>query len=475
MRRLSLILSTLLFISTASVSVAALLPEKKSTPVDTLKMLDLFGDVFEKVKKDYVEEVSDKDLIEAALNGMLTSLDPHSSYLNEKAFDEMKVQTKGEFGGLGIEVTMENGLVKVVSPIDDTPAFVAGIKAGDFISYIDDEAIMGMTLAEAVTKMRGKVGTSIRLTVLREGAPEPIEYSITRDVIKIKSVRGHAQGDIGYIRITSFSEQTGTSLKNELNVLKKEIGPNLKGYVLDLRNNPGGLLDQAIEVADTFLEQGEIVSTRGRLPDSTSRFTASAGDVTGGLPIVILINGGSASASEIVAGALKDHKRAIVMGTKSFGKGSVQTVIPLAQHGAMRLTTSRYYTPSGKSIQAEGIVPDIAVDAAKLEPLDSAAAKDSKKFYSEANLRKHLSGDKKPAATGEKAAPEKAPEAPSNKDDAKDKGAADQDKDNKDKKKDKKQLAAKTEEQQLYDKDYQLARALDLLRGIYIYRKVESR
>jgi carboxyl-terminal processing protease len=468
MRKLSLIMSTLLFFSVTNNVSAAIV----NNNAETLKMLDLFGDVFEKVKKDYVEEVSDRDLIESAINGMLTSLDPHSSYLNEKAFDEMKIQTKGEFGGLGIEVTMDNGLVKVVSPIDDTPAFVAGIKAGDYISFIDDEAIMGMTLAEAVAKMRGKVGTPIKLTVMREGVTEPVDYTITRDVIKIKSVRGHAEGDIGYIRITSFSEQTETSLKNEINNLKKAIGPGIKGFVLDLRNNPGGLLDQAIAVADTFLNEGEIVSTRGRVADSTSRFSAHAGDLSGGLPLVILINGGSASASEIVAGALKDHKRAIVMGTRSFGKGSVQTIIPLPQHGAMRLTTSRYYTPSGKSIQAEGIVPDIAVEAAKIEPLD-AVAKDTKKLYSEANLRKHLTGDKKKPVTPEKVVPVQ--EAPKviNKEDSKE-GTKEKDTAKEKAKKDKKAAASKTDEQSVYDKDYQLARALDLLRGIYIYKKIEG-
>ena len=468
MRYFPRIISFIVFISLAPLSYAGALHSSDNN-AETDKMLMLFGTVFDKVKKDYVEEVSDKDLIEAALNGMLTSLDPHSSYLNQKAFDEMKIQTKGEFGGLGIEVTMDNGLVKVVSPIDDTPAFLAGIKAGDYISFIDDEAIMGMTLAEAVAKMRGKIGTKVHLTVLREGLTDPMEVDIVRDVIKIKSVRGHAEGDVGYIRITSFSEQTGISLKNEIEHLKKEIGPKtVKGYVLDLRNNPGGLLDQAIAVADTFLERGEIVSTRGRVPDSTSRFEATAGDLADGLPIVLLINGGSASASEIVAGALKDHKRAIVLGTRSFGKGSVQTVIPLDQHGAMRLTTSRYYTPSGKSIQAEGITPDIVVEAAKLEPVDTI--KDSKKLYSEANLRKHLSGDKK------KAVPQPIkPESEDGANDGTEKPDVSKEKPEsmKDSKKDaKKQAAVKSEEQQLYDRDYQLARALDLLRGIAIYQKI---
>lgn len=406
---------------------------------NTLKMLGLFGDVFEKVRSDYVEEVDDQALIESALNGMLTSLDPHSSYLNEKAFDEMRIQTKGEFGGLGIEVTLENGLIKVVSPIDDTPAFEAGIKAGDLISYIEDEAVIGMTLAEAVEKMRGKPGTKIQLTILREGTSEPLEITITRDIIKIKSIRTHAEGDVAYVRITSFSEQTSSVLETELSALKKEIGSNIKGVVLDLRNNPGGLLDQAVAVSDSFLDSGEIVSTRGRLDDSSSRFNARKGDIADKLPIVVLINSGSASASEIVAGALQDHKRAIIMGTKSFGKGSVQTVIPLPDHGAIRLTTSRYYTPSGRSIQAEGIIPDIVVEAAKLEFTEN---KDEKKRYSEASLRKHLSnGNEKKTDSAQQ---EALSDADSNADSNADRKA-------------------------LYSKDYQLARAVDLIEGIYVF------
>lgn len=433
----------------------------KNTSNDTLKMLGLFGDVFEKVKKDYVEEVSDQTLVESAINGMLTSLDPHSSYLNEKAFDEMKIQTRGEFGGLGIEVTLDNGLVKVVSPIDDTPAFLAGIKPGDYISYINDDAVMGMTLAEAVEKMRGKAGTKVKLTVLREGQNEPLELTLTRDVIRIKAIRGHAEGDVAYIRITSFSEQASTALEAEVDRLKKLIGPGkLKGIVLDLRNNPGGLLDQAVSVSDAFLDSGEIVSTRGRIADSSSRFNAHKGDIADKLPIVILINGGSASASEIVAGALQDHKRAVIMGTKSFGKGSVQTVIPIPSHGAIRLTTSRYYTPSGRSIQAEGIMPDIVVEPAKL---DFSEGKDAKKLYSEASLRKHLTKG------NEKNTPEKAPQKPEAAKPQENAPVVGETTGEKAPAKDKKPLDIKTEEQVQYEKDYQLARAVDLLKGIYVF------
>lgn len=354
----------------------------------TFEFLNLFGEVFERVRNDYVEEVDDGEVIENAINGMLSSLDPHSSYLTEKSFKEMQVQTKGEFGGLGIEVTMENGLVKVVSPIDDTPASKAGVQAGDYISHIDDEPVMGLTLSEAVEKMRGLKDTKIKITILREAAPEPIEITLTRAIIEIQSVKWQEEDDIGYIRVTSFSEHTGKKLRAGLAELKKKI-PDMTGLVLDMRNNPGGLLDQAISVSDAFLNRGEIVSTRGRESNDIRRYGATDGDVLKDLPIVVLINGGSASASEIVAGALQDHKRAVVMGTKSFGKGSVQTVIPLPGHGAMRLTTSRYYTPSGRSIQAEGIEPDIEVPQAKIE-----LVKSQKQRY-EADLRGALKNDKK--------------------------------------------------------------------------------
>ena len=354
----------------------------------TFEFLNLFGEVFERVRNDYVEEVDDGEVIENAINGMLSSLDPHSSYLTEKSFKEMQVQTKGEFGGLGIEVTMENGLVKVVSPIDDTPASKAGVQAGDYISLIDDEPVMGLTLSEAVEKMRGLKGTKIKITLLRETAKEPIEVTLVRARIEIQSVKWKAEGDVGYVRVTSFSEHTGKKLRLGIAELQKKT-PDMTGIVLDMRNNPGGLLDQAISVSDAFLNRGEIVSTRGRDKSDIRRYGATDGDLINGLPIVVLINGGSASASEIVAGALQDHKRAVVMGTKSFGKGSVQTVIPLPSHGAMRLTTSRYYTPSGTSIQAEGIKPDIVVPQAKIE-----LVKNGKQRY-EADLRGALKNDKK--------------------------------------------------------------------------------
>ena len=336
---------------------------------ETYRQLNLFGDVFERVRSEYVEPVTDEQLIETAINGMLTALDPHSSYLNRKSFQDMQVQTRGEFGGLGIEVTMENGLIKVVSPIDDTPAFRAGLQPGDLITHLDGEAISGMSLADAVEKMRGPVGSDIKVTIRRGEAGEPFDVAITRDTIKIQSVRYRQEGDVGYIRITTFNEQTQTGLERAVERLQKEVGDKLTGYVLDLRNNPGGLLDQAISVSDSFLDKGEIVSTRGRKPEDGQRYNAKPGDLAKGKPMVVLINGGSASASEIVAGALQDHHRAIVLGTQSFGKGSVQTIIPLPGHGAMRLTTARYYTPSGRSIQALGISPDIEVQPAKVEEI----------------------------------------------------------------------------------------------------------
>jgi carboxyl-terminal processing protease len=334
---------------------------------ETYKQLNLFGEVFERVRAEYVDDVSDDSLVESAINGMLTSLDPHSNYLNTKNFNDMKVQTRGEFGGLGIEVSMENGLVKVVSPIDDTPAARAGLKPGDLITHLDGDPVQGMSLPEAVEKMRGPVNSEIKLTIQREGK-EPFDVKLTRATIKIQSVRSHLEGDnIAYIRITTFNEQTDVGLNNAMKNLKQQAGGKLLGVILDLRNDPGGLLDQAVAVADAFLEKGEIVSTRGRRSEDAQRYNARPGDIAAGLPIAVLINGGSASASEIVAGALQDHHRAILLGTRSFGKGSVQTIIPLPGHGAMRLTTARYYTPSGRSIQAKGIDPDIVVEAAKIE------------------------------------------------------------------------------------------------------------
>ena len=355
-----------------AVALSLLLPQSISaqdTKAETYQLLKLFGNVFEKVRADYVEEVTDQELIESAIQGMLSDLDPHSSYLDTKSFGDMQVQTKGVFGGLGIEVTMENGFVKVVSPIDETPAHRAGVQAGDFISHLDGEPVLGMTLAEAVERMRGPVNTDISLTI-RRGDADAFDIVITRDVIQIRSVRSRVEDNVGYVRITAFNEQTTSGLESAVAKIKAEIGDHLIGYVIDLRNNPGGLLDQAIAVSDAFLHQGEIVSTRGRSTDDAQRFNARQGDLAEGKPVVVLINGGSASASEIVAGALQDHRRAIVMGTKSFGKGSVQTIIPLSSTSAMRLTTARYYTPSGRSIQATGIEPDIEVEQARLESLE---------------------------------------------------------------------------------------------------------
>ncbi|MBI1327923.1 MAG: PDZ domain-containing protein [Alphaproteobacteria bacterium] len=396
---------------------------------DTYRELNLFGDVFDVVRGQYVDPVEDKKLIENALNGMLTSLDAHSAYLNEDDFEDMRVQTRGEFGGLGIEVTMEEGLVKVVSPIDDTPAARAGMQAGDFVLQIDDTPIMGLKLNEAVDKMRGKVGTSVTLLVRREGVNEPMTFKLVRDVIRIQSVKSRVEGgDVGYIRITTFNQNTDEGLRRAVEDIRKKLGKNLVGYVLDLRNNPGGLLDQAIAVSDEFLEKGEIVSTRGRNERDTKRDNATPGDITEGAPIVILINGGSASASEIVAGAMQDHKRAILLGVQSFGKGSVQTVIPVSDHGALRMTTARYYTPSGRSIQAKGITPDIKVEQAKIEELTSKSIKES-------DLNRALKN------------PQSAEEA---------------------KEQSKAENAAISDEAK---NDYQLSRALDLLRGVNLYRQ----
>ena len=354
---------------------------------ETYRQLNLFGDVFERVRSEYVEPVTDEQLIETAINGMLTALDPHSSYLNRKSFQDMQVTTRGEFGGLGIEVTMENGVIKVVSPIDDTPAFRAGLQPGDLITHLNGEAISGMSLADAVEKMRGPVGSDIKVTIRRGEGAEPFDVAITRDTIKIQSVRYRQEGDVGYIRITTFNEQTQTGLERAIERLQKELGDKLTGYVLDLRNNPGGLLDQAISVSDSFLDKGEIVSTRGRKAEDGQRYNAKSGDLAKGKPMVVLINGGSASASEIVAGALQDHHRAVVLGTQSFGKGSVQTIIPLPGHGAMRLTTARYYTPSGRSIQALGISPDIEVQPARVEEIQQGLRR------READLRGALRND----------------------------------------------------------------------------------
>lgn len=434
----ALIGATLMKINPISISFAQEKSDKEEKSdanySETYRQLNLFGDVFERVRSEYVEAVDDKELIENALNGMLSELDPHSGYLSEDRFNDMKVETRGEFGGLGIEVTMKNGLVKVVSPIDDTPAFRAGIQAGDYIVKIDDENVMGLTLGDAIKLMRGKVGAPIDLVIRREGEEAPIDVTIIRDIIQIKSVRSRAEGNVGYIRVTTFNQNTGTGVTKAMKDLKKEIGSNLIGFVLDLRNNPGGLLSQAIEVSDVFLDKGEIVSQRGRYEEDTERNNATPGDLANGLPVVVLINSGSASASEIVAGALQDHKRAIIMGMQSFGKGSVQTIMPLPGNGAMRLTTARYYTPSGRSIQAEGITPDIVVEPAKVEKLESLN-------FSESELRGALKND-----TSKK---------------------------EKEKKKTSEKEAANDNKEQK-PQDYQLMRALDLLAGLSLYNAHQS-
>ncbi len=357
----------------------------------TYEYLDLFGNIFERVRSDYVEQVDDRELIESAINGMLTSLDPHSSYLPPDAFSDMREQTRGEFGGLGIEVTQEDGFVKVVSPIDDTPAAEAGIMANDFVTHVDGESVLGLTLNEAVELMRGPVGSEIVITIVREGE-DPFEVTLVRDTIQIRAVRGRVEGDAVVLRLTTFNQQTFPNLRTEMEEQIAELGgmENVTGVVLDLRNNPGGLLDQAVRVSDAFLEQGEIVSTRGRTPAESDRYNAEPGDLAEGKPIVVLINGGSASASEIVAGALQDHRRAIIVGEKSFGKGSVQTIVPLQGSGAMRLTTARYYTPSGRSIQALGIEPDVIVaQRAAGEELEDGVIPPR----SEADLRGSISND----------------------------------------------------------------------------------
>ena len=388
---------------------------------EVYKHLNLFGEAFEKIKNNYVEDVSSKELIEAAIEGMLGSLDPHSTFLNTEELNELKVQTKGEFGGLGIEVTLENGFVKVISPIDDTPASRAGIQAGDLITHLDDEPVLGMALSEAVTIMRGKAGSKIKLTVRREDN-KTLQIVITRAVIELKAVKARVQNNIGYIRVSSFNQKVDTQIINAITKFKKNN--TIIGYVLDLRNNPGGLLDQAVNVTDIFLNRGEIVSTRGRFERDGSRYNAIKTDLTSGLPLVVLINQGSASASEIVAGALQDHKRAIIMGTKSFGKGSVQTILPSGENVAIKLTTAKYYTPLGRSIQKTGIDPDILVEQVELKKIDENAS-----GRKEADLR----------------------------------GAMDNDQRSKNKNKEKKPDTSEKKNQEDTQADYQLSRAFDLI------------
>jgi carboxyl-terminal processing protease len=416
-----------------------LIAQEASKSSNVYEQLDLFGDIFERVRSQYVEEVDSKDLIEAAIAGMLTSLDPHSSYLGADDFGAMQVQTRGEFGGLGIEVTQEEGFIKVVSPMDGTPADQAGILSGDFITHVNGESVLGLALDDAVELMRGPVGSEIIISVVREGVADPFDVSIIRDTIKLVAVRSRVVGDTVVLRITTFNDQTYTGLQTELKKSVDELGgmDKVSGFVVDLRNNPGGLLNQAIKVSDAFLEKGEIVSTRGRSPEDGERFNAEAGDLAGGKPLVVLINGGSASASEIVAGALQDHRRAIVVGTKSFGKGSVQTVIPLKGDAAMRLTTARYYTPSGRSIQSLGVMPDIVVNQPLVDPTkqgtEAAAAAEATNGRSEADLR----------------------------------GAITNDSMTEDERKLLEDERARTEESaKLRDEDYQLAYAVDILRGL---------
>jgi len=422
------------------------------------QQLNLFGDVLERIRRDYVEPADEKALMENAINGMLSSLDPHSSYMNPKTYKDMQVQTKGEFGGLGIEVTMENGVIKVVSPIDDTPASKAGIQPGDLIFALDGEPVQGMTLQEAVEKMRGKVGSPIKLGIRRSNK-DPFDVTLNRDTIKVKSVRYHLEGgDIGYIRVTSFTEQSTSGVTDAVEKLKKEAGNKLKGFVLDLRNNPGGLLDQAIAMSDAFLEKGEIVSVKARKAEDVQRWNAKPGDITGGLPLVVLVNGGSASASEIVAGALQDQHRAIILGTRSFGKGSVQTIMQVTGGGAIRLTTALYFTPSGRSIQKEGIKPDIEVEQSKVEAIQQRPG------FREENLRRSINNpslptDKKDEKKDDKpgagvttppgpavGTPVPAPAAPSPQ-----------------------QAGDPDEPPAQATSDYQLTRAMDLIRGISLY------
>ena len=385
MRKLSFII-----IVVSSITFLGFFSTKSETANETYRQLNFFGEVFERVRANYVEKVSDKDLMEAAINGMLQSLDPHSAYLNAKNFKEMQVQTRGEFGGLGIEVTMENGYVKIIAPIDDTPAFKAGLKTNDLITHINGNTVQGLSLSQAVEKMRGPVNSKIRLTIARKTLSEPFDVDIIRKVIKIASVKGKMKKNVAYIRITTFSEQTASGLKKEINKLLGENRENIAGIIIDLRGNPGGLLSQAVQVSDAFLDRGEIVSTRGRRKGDAQRYHAKKGDIAKDFPIIVLVNGGSASASEIVAGALQDHGRAIILGTKTFGKGSVQTIMPISGHGALRLTTSLYYTPSGRSIQAKGIAPDIIVKQARLQ---TVSAKNIDR--NESDLRNHIKSNTK--------------------------------------------------------------------------------
>ncbi len=428
------IISFFLFCIIIALSVTGSTASKNK---ETYEYLDLFGQIFDRVRSQYVDNVTDEELIEKAIDGMLTGLDPHSGYMDEEVWEEMQMDTQGKFGGLGIEITMEEGFVKVISPIEDTPAYKAGVLAGDFIIQIDDAPVFGLTLSEAVELMRGEKGDPITITISREGV-EPFEVNIIRDIIKIQSVKYEIFDNVGYLRITSFTEQTESGLIKYIKKIKEELDNKQIGFILDLRSNPGGLLKQSVKVSDIFLEQGEIVSTRGRNKEDILRYRAKKGDRINGQPLIVLINGGSASASEIVAGALQDHKRAIIVGTKSFGKGSVQTIIPFKKSGnnksttGIRLTTARYYTPSGESIQGKGIMPDIIIEQGTFE---------SKEFkrYSEADLKDSLDNE-----------------------------------DNENKNDENSDTDEETEEKNRLDTDYQLARAVDLIQGIGIYQETLS-
>ncbi len=449
------VIATTLIVGPLSYEIA------NSKPSDTYKQLDLFADVFEVVRDQYFQPVPDNKLIEASINGMMSSLDPHSSYMNEKDFGDLTSQTKGEFGGLGLEVTQENGIVKVESPIDDTPAARANIKSGDLITNIDGESIVGLPLNDAVEKMRGTAGTSIKLTIRHGEKGDPFDVTLTREAIKVPSVKSRVEADnIGYIRISSFSEQTQPGLDKAIADLKSQLGTKLAGYVLDLRNNPGGLLNSAISVSNTFLDQGEIVSTRGRNPDQVEHMDAKPGlDKAKGIPVVILINGGTASAAEIVSGALQDHHRAIVMGTQSFGKGSVQTILPLKNQGALRLTTAEYFTPSGRSIQAKGITPDIEVRPAKIEEIEQAGMRH------EADLKGALPNPTDPSKPAAAAPGPVSAAKPDAKGPAPDSKAPDAKTADAKATADAKNPAQKSEP----PVDYQLARAVDLLHGVAMF------
>ena len=411
-----------------------LLAQQATEQENIYEQLDLFGDIFERIRAQYVEEVEASDLIEAAIDGMLTSLDPHSSYLSPDDAADMRVQTRGEFGGLGIEVTQEEGFVKVVAPMDGTPADLAGVEAGDFITHVDGEGLLGLTLDEAVELMRGPVGSEILITVVREGEDDPFDITIIRDTIKLTAVRTRTEGDAVVLRVSTFNDQTYPNLRDGLAEQIEAAGgvDNVSGVVVDLRNNPGGLLTAAVQVSDAFLTKGEIVSTRGRDPQDADRYNASPDDLAQGLPVVVLINGGSASASEIVAGALQDHQRGIIVGTKSFGKGSVQSIMPLRGSGAMRLTTARYYTPSGRSIQALGISPDIIVEQPR-RPAAGEEEEEARSSRSEADLRGSLDNDSLTEDERQQIEEERA-------------------------------IAEATAE--LREEDYQLAYAIDILKGL---------